>query len=461
MMKEINNNNYDKIYKSINSDFYDSQVKTINPLRKWFHVNRYRIINNLVKSRFRNGMKILDLGCGSCNWNIDGLDVFGIDLNEGLLKLAKAKDRVYDYKIADVCNTGIVNEAFDIVIASELLEHIYDYDGIIQEINRILRPGGFAIISVPLDTYLSLWKYLFFIQCLFQGFILKNIYYRKRCGHIHSFSVDRLREVFLRHDFDIDIIFVMRRLTIFLVMHKKGLVKPNLLCDDFTVILPTLNEGPNIKDLLSCLTSHYKRASIIVADDGSRDNTKEIVASFQSKDIFFLDRKDARTHGLTASVLEAIKLVKTKYFIVMDADGQHPWQAVGDLINHLRLGDKLVISSRIKVAGEWPLGRKIVSYLGTALGKLSLLMKNKVYLSYDILSGFFGAETIFWKEIAFHKDNISKFRLKGYKVLFDFLKIMSGDVRFGEVYYEFNARKKASSKLNSKVYLEYLKSALT
>lgn len=228
--------------------------------------------------------------------------------------------------------------------------------------------------------------------------------------------------------------------------------------DDLTIILPTLDEGQNIKDLLGYLTLYYKNAYIIVADDGSRDNTKEIVSNFQAKRVFFLDREDAKIHGLSVSVLEAVKLVNTKYFIVMDADGQHPWEAVGDIINHLRLGNKLVIGSRIKVAGEWPLQRKVVSYLGTAMGKISLLIRNKLYLSYDILSGFFGAETIFWKEIAFNKDNIGKFRLKGYKVLFDFLKIMPLDTRFTKIHYEFNARKKASSKLNFKIYLEYLKS---
>lgn len=88
-------------------------------------------------------------------------------------------------------------------------------------------------------------------------------------------------------------------------------------------------------------------------------------------------------------------------------------------------------------------------------------MRNKYYLSYDILTGFFGAETVFWKKIAFNKYRISKFKLKGYKVLFDFLKIMPKRMRFGEVYYEFKARKAAASKMNFKTYLEYLKSLVT
>lgn len=229
---------------------------------------------------------------------------------------------------------------------------------------------------------------------------------------------------------------------------------------DLTIILPTLDEGQNIKYLLSCLTSYYKDVHIIVADDGSRDGTNESVLNFQGKNVNFLDRKDAQIHGLTVSVLEAIKLVDTKYFVVMDADGQHPWQKVEDLMNHLRSGDKLVIGSRLKVAGKWPLRRRLVSFFVAALGKAALLLRKKYYLSCDILTGFFGAEAIFFQKIAFDKNNIVKFRLRGYKVVFDFLKIMPTPVQFGEVLYEFNARRGATSKLNFKVYLEYLKSVI-
>jgi len=448
-------------YEEINEEFYDEQARSFNPIRRWFHVNRYRIINNLVKSKFRNGMKILDLGCGSCNWNLDGMEVFGIDLNEGLLKLAKLKKRIYDYTVAGSTDSGVKDGSFDIVVASEVIEHIPDYGRMIDDIYRILKPAGFAVISVPFDTALSLWKYLFFLQCLFQGYILGNSYYRKWCGHVNYFSPDTIKEAFLKRGFDMDISFTMRGFTIFLVAQKKGMPQEYLSCDDITIILPTLNEGPNIKDALDELVSYYKGARIIVSDDGSKDETKDITLKYQDKNVYFLDRKDTKEHGLTASVIAGIEMVRSKYFVVMDADGQHPWQKAGELINQLRLGSALVVCSRVKVQGKWPLQRKILSYAGTFLGKISLLIRNKTCLSYDILTGFFGAEADFWNKIAHNAGNRDKFRMKGYKVLFDFLKIAPKDTSFTEIYYEFQTRKKASSKINIKVNLEYFKSLFT
>lgn len=454
------NNSAPVNYEGINKDFYDEQMRLFNPVRRWFHVNRYRIINNLVKSKFRRGMKILDLGCGSCNWNLDGLEVFGIDLNEGLLKSAKSKKRIYNYRVADSTDSGLEDESFDIVVASEVIEHIPDYGRMIAEMHRILKPGGFAIISVPFDAPLSLWKYLFFLQCLFQGYILGNSYYRKWCGHINSFSPATIKGAFSARGFDIDISFTMRGFTIFLVAQKEGGRQEYLSCDDITIILPTLNEGPNIKDVLDALVSYYKGVRIIVSDDGSQDETKDIVGKYQDKNVYFFDRKEAKEHGLTASVIAGIRILKTRYFVVMDADGQHPWQKVGELINQLRLGSALVICSRVKVQGKWPLPRKILSYAGTFFGKISLLIRNKTYLSYDILTGFFGAEVDFWNKIVQNNANAGKFRMKGYKVLFDFLKIAPKDTSFTEIYYEFKTRKKASSKINMKVNLEYFKSLL-
>ena len=47
------------------------------------------------------------------------------------------------------------------------------------------------------------------------------------------------------------------------------------------------NEGANIKDLLDCLILEYPKASIIVSDDGSKDETREVVSSFNNK-VYFL-----------------------------------------------------------------------------------------------------------------------------------------------------------------------------
>ncbi len=228
--------------------------------------------------------------------------------------------------------------------------------------------------------------------------------------------------------------------------------------NEYTVILPTFNEAQNVGILIEKLLGTHSNISIIVTDDGSTDNTKNVVLSYQNKRIYFLDRKNKDVHGLTASILDATKMVRSKYFIVMDGDMQHPWEKVGEIMDDLKDGAKLVIASRSKVEGHWPRFRKTLSYLGSFLGKGSLLARGKNFLCHDILTGFFGVEARLWKDVVFEKNNISYFKLRGYKILFDFLKIMPHNIEIKSINYIFGVRKKGSSKLNNRVYMEYLKS---
>jgi ubiquinone/menaquinone biosynthesis C-methylase UbiE len=42
------------------------------------------------------------------------------------------------------------NDCFDLVIHSETLEHLHDYELALSEVRRVLKPGGYQIYSIPL-----------------------------------------------------------------------------------------------------------------------------------------------------------------------------------------------------------------------------------------------------------------------------------------------------------------------
>jgi dolichol-phosphate mannosyltransferase len=232
---------------------------------------------------------------------------------------------------------------------------------------------------------------------------------------------------------------------------------------DTTVIIPTLNESKTILELIKIIESLYPKISIIIADDGSEDGTKEIVKKYEekNKNVSLLDRSQEKIHGLTASVIDAIKLVKTKYFVVIDADLQHPPEKIKEIHNKLRKGDDLVICVRKEVASEWPLHRKLMSRGALLLGNFVLFLRKAPHCS-DILSGFFGADTKLVKNLI--KDDEKKFELSGYKILFDILKILpkkegeEWETKISEVPYVFGARKFGGSKIHLKHILAYLKS---
>jgi 2-polyprenyl-3-methyl-5-hydroxy-6-metoxy-1,4-benzoquinol methylase len=448
------------IYQQIKEDFYQEQTRSVNPLRRWFHLNRYRIGLSLVKAKHRDGKPVVDLGCGSADWNTEGLPVIGVDVNEDLLRAGKRTGRLSDYRVREsAADSGIPPGSCGVVTAFEFLEHVPDYERIILEGRRILEDGGCFIASVPHDTLLSLWRPLFFLQVLWQGYVLGNAYYRKRCGHVNHFSPAAIEQAFLRNGFEVEGVFSMRRFTIFLTARKRG--PAGLFCrgsyKDLTVILPTLNEEANITNMLDQLDSRYPGCSVIVADSGSRDRTRELVEKLPYRNVMFLDGSREAVRGLTASVFNAVQAVRTAYFVVMDADGQHPSSRIGDIINILRKGENLVVASRVEVSGRWPLVPKMISYLGTFLGKISLLARGKQYLSYDVLGGFWGCSAAFWQEVLGYGPAEKRFRMAGKKVLFDLLKCLPYRVKIEEVYYRFEANKGKVSKPDFKAYGEFLK----
>ncbi|HLW31995.1 MAG TPA: methyltransferase domain-containing protein [Aequorivita sp.] len=53
---------------------------------------------------------------------------------------------------ADICNLPFSNAAFDFIICNHVLEHIPDDTKAMQELYRILKPGGTAILQVPYEA---------------------------------------------------------------------------------------------------------------------------------------------------------------------------------------------------------------------------------------------------------------------------------------------------------------------
>jgi SAM-dependent methyltransferase len=73
-------------------------------------------------------------------------------------------------------NHKIPDEAFDVVIVSEVLEHTVDPFSAVNEVRRILKEGGYAIITVPLNARIhgpipDCWRFTEFgLQVLFKNF---------------------------------------------------------------------------------------------------------------------------------------------------------------------------------------------------------------------------------------------------------------------------------------------------
>ena len=115
--------------------------------------------------------------------------------------------------------------------------------------------------------------------------------------------------------------------------------------NDVTVIIPTLNEGRSIGDLLSSIVALYPEVHCLVADDGSIDRTKEVVLGLHkgNPNVMLLDRSKEPVKGLTASARDGIYCCKTPYFVVMDGDTQHPPEYIRECVANLVMGSDFCI----------------------------------------------------------------------------------------------------------------------
>ncbi len=56
----------------------------------------------------------------------------------------------------DIQNTGLPDQSWDVIICNHVLEHVEDFRTALNELYRILRPGGFLICSFPMDSRIEL-----------------------------------------------------------------------------------------------------------------------------------------------------------------------------------------------------------------------------------------------------------------------------------------------------------------
>ncbi len=214
---------------------------------------------------------------------------------------------------------------------------------------------------------------------------------------------------------------------------------------DLTVIIPTLNEREDIPILISRLRKSYKGVKIIISDDGSTDGTKsavERIAKMHSE-VRFLDRSMKAVHGLTASVIDAAMVARTKDIVVMDGDMQHPPSKVGEVARALEKSDISVgVRSAIK---DWGIHRRIISKSVNTSVYVIFKARGK-HTTRDMMSGFFGIRAELFKHLI--KTKPDSFSGRGYKVLLDILRVSDRSIRIAEIPYKtFHDRRHGKSKL--------------
>ena len=149
---------------------------------------------------------MLDLGCG------EGRHIFGLmekfpDLKcigldphiesldkafEGLKFLESISNTKTNFLSGSAYSLPFSDDSFDLVVCSEVLEHLHDYKDAIKEINRVLKPGGQFLASVPAEFPEKIcW-------------LLSEAYQNQPGGHLRIFKKNELIKEVAEHNFSFE-----------------------------------------------------------------------------------------------------------------------------------------------------------------------------------------------------------------------------------------------------------------
>jgi SAM-dependent methyltransferase len=100
------------------------------------------------------GDRALDLGCGTGDFAAElaraGAAVVGVEVAQAALRRAGARHPGLDLRIAPPDGRLPLEDcSFDLVWASEVIEHVADTARWLSEIRRVLTPGGLLLLTTP------------------------------------------------------------------------------------------------------------------------------------------------------------------------------------------------------------------------------------------------------------------------------------------------------------------------
>jgi len=127
---------------------------------------------------------ILNAGCGSGEFSFilakKGYDVVGFDLDKDYIDLANKNVKKLKIENCSFVVSGIedykVNKMFDVVIATDVLEHIKDDKKAFKKLVEFIKPKGAVVITVPAGQYLF-------------GF------HDVKLGHFRRYSLESFRKI--------------------------------------------------------------------------------------------------------------------------------------------------------------------------------------------------------------------------------------------------------------------------
>jgi SAM-dependent methyltransferase len=131
----------------------------------WWHVNKRRLVVDYLERSVEPGARILEVGCGGgylcAALAKAGYHQVAADISRNAARFTRDRG-VADVLVFDATTSWpLPEDSFDAVLMLDVLEHLDDDLTALSEAQRVLRPGGALVVTVPAHQFLfSAWDRL-------------------------------------------------------------------------------------------------------------------------------------------------------------------------------------------------------------------------------------------------------------------------------------------------------------
>ena len=118
-----------------------------------------------------------------------------------------------------------------------------------------------------------------------------------------------------------------------------------------SIIMPVFNGEKYIKDSInSILNQEYVNWELLIVNDGSTDQSKEIIRSFTDQRIFYFEQSNL---GVSAARNMGLRNMKGDYFCFLDADDVFPINSIGSRLEIFKQSDSIqFVDGRVDVFNQ-------------------------------------------------------------------------------------------------------------
>lgn len=119
----------------------------------------------MLKGIATSSKNILDLGCGEGEiirailTKFPKKEIIGVDISPRRISLLKRMFPNKKFICEDVVNTSLKDNLFDLIICTQVIEHVENEKKLIEEIYRLLKPDGKAYIASVIKKPWAIYKY--------------------------------------------------------------------------------------------------------------------------------------------------------------------------------------------------------------------------------------------------------------------------------------------------------------